>query len=164
MFFESSCINLYDSAVAAFPNTQMRQYATHPIVVKHLRWTPFVGMKTLFIKALAQNEGREYEPILLLKQINYDGDEITITASDGQVYSFTKPSLEHADALVRCNCKDFRYRFSWYNHLDHSLYGAKPKKYVSKGVGPPANPLQMEGMCKHLIKTIHVLVEAGLFR
>jgi len=162
-FFESSAEELYRSAVKAFPNTKMRQHAIHPIVIRELRWTPFVGVKTLFIKGLAQNEDREYGPCILFKGVNYQGKAVKITANDGLTYNFDKLSLENTDVLLRCNCPDFRYRFSWYNHLDKSLYGSTAKKYHSKGIGSVANPMQMEGMCKHLMKTIKILEEARIF-
>ena len=161
-FIESSAEDLYKSTVQAFPHTTKRQHATQSIVINNLRWIPFVGMKTLFVKSLAQNENKEYSPIVLFKNVNYKGNQINIVASDGLKYNFNKLSLENTEVLVRCNCPDFRYRFAWYNKLDHSLYGTPPKKYISKG-GPPANPMQLEGMCKHIIKTISVITETGIF-
>lgn len=164
-FLETSINTLYNSTVAAFPNTTMRQHATDPIVITNLKWVPFVGMKTLFIKGLAQNEGREYNSIALFKQVEYNDDRLTSTsiiASDNKEYQFNKLSLENNDVLVRCNCDDFFYRFNYYNHLDKSLYNRKRKKYESQG-GPSANPKEMPGMCKHLIKLIKVLQEAGIF-
>ena len=82
----------------------------------------------------------------------------------GKEYSFGKLSLENTDVVLRCNCADFRWRFNWYDHLDKSLYGRKRAKYESKGIGPPANPLELPGICKHLMKTAHVLQEAGIFQ
>jgi hypothetical protein len=122
-----------------------------------------MGVRTLFIKALAQNEGREYAPIILFKNVNYDSDEVKITANTGREYSFGKLSLESTDVVLRCNCKDFYWRFNYYDHLDKSLYGRKRAKYEAKGTGRPANPMQMPGMCKHLMQTSHVLREAGIF-
>lgn len=162
-FLETSLGELHDSAVRAFPKTTLRQHATHPIVITNLRWTPFVGMKTLFIKGLAQNEGKEYNPMILFKRVNYDGDEVQIIASDDREYHFDKLSEENTDVAVRCNCLDYAFRFNFYNHLDGSLYGKKRKKYESKGIGPPANPKKLPGLCKHLLKTIKVLKEAGIF-
>ena len=161
-FLESSLEDLYQSAVDAFPNTGLRQHATHPIVITNLRWTPFLGVKTLFIKALAQNEGREYNPIILFKNVNYDGDQVTITDSNDREVSFDKLSMENTDVVLRCNCKDFYWRFNYYDHVDKSLYGRKRAAYESKG-GKPSNPLELPGMCKHLMKTAHVLREAGIF-
>ena len=140
----------------------MRQYATHPIVIRELRWIPFVGVKTLFLKSLAQNEEREYGPCILFKGVNYGGKQVKIIASDGLQYNFDKLSLENTDILLRCNCPDFYWRFNYYNHLDKSLYGSKRRKYESEG-GLPANPLQLPGMCKHLMKMTEVVANAGIF-
>ena len=169
LFAESSLEDLYQSAVEAFPHTTMRQHATDTIVITNLRWTPYLGMRTLFIKALAQNqhEGTEYAPMILLKGIEYNTDArdfVEIMANDGRKYQFKKLSLENTDVVLRCSCGDFFYRFNYYNHLDKSLYGRKRRKYESKGIGPPANPLELPGMCKHLLKTAHVLREAGIFQ
>jgi len=161
-FFEASLNDLYQNSVEAFPLTTMRQHATHPIKITNLRWTPYVGVRTLFIKALAQNEGKEYNSIVLFKKVNYDGDEVMITASNGGEYSFDKLSAENTDVVLRCNCPDFYWRFNYYNSLDKALYGRKRAHYESKGVCPPANPMEMPGMCKHLMKTAHVLREAGI--
>ena len=163
MLIETSLQELYDSTVAAFPNCPLRQHATHPIVITNLTWMPFIGMKTLFVKAIAQSEGKEYNPIVLFKQVDYDGNDITISASDMQETSFSKLSMEDTQVLVRCNCLDHIWRFCHYNSVDGSLYGRDRKKYEAKGAGPPANPKERPGLCKHLMKTIHVLDEAGIF-
>ena len=161
-FLESSAEELYQSAVKAFPKTTLRQHAVQPIVIRELRWTPFVGVRTLFIKGLAQNEDREYGTTILFKDVNYSGNQVKITASDGLEYRFDKLSKENTDILVRCNCPDFFWRGNYANHLDGSLYGRKRKKYESHG-GPPANPTNAPMMCKHLMKTIKVIGEAGVF-
>lgn len=161
---ESTIPELYDSLVAAFPNTTKRQHSTQPIVIKNLHWTPYKGVKTLFVKGLAQNEEREYNPIILFKNINYKENGVKLIANNGKEYQFAPISLEESEVLVRCNCPDFRYRFSYYNHLDKSLYGRKPKKYESKGVRPPANPKELPGMCKHCLKLTEVLRQSGIFK
>lgn len=162
LFNESSLEELYASAVRAFPRTTKRQHATQPIVIEELRWTPFLGVKTLFIKAEARNETRHYQPMVLFKGVNYGGRGVKIIASDGLEYSFDKLSLENTDVLLRCNCPDFTWRFNYYNWEDASLYGNKRKKYDSQG-GPPANPQQLPGMCKHLMRTVEALRDAGIF-
>lgn len=156
--------DLYQSAVAAFPKTGLRQHATHPIIIKEITWLPFVGLKTLFIKGLAQNERREYNPIILFKKVDYEGKEIKITASNGKEYSFDKLSLESTDVNLKCNCGDYFWRFNFYNFLDKSHYGTKRAKYESKGIGPPANPQELPGVCKHLMKLSSALQEAGIFK
>lgn len=160
---ESSISDLYGSTVRAFPRTTRRQYATQPIIVEELSWTPFLGMKTLFVKSAVRNEDRHYAPIILFKNMNYDGRGAKIKDGNGQLYEFDPISLENTDIVLRCNCADFHWRFNYYNHLDHSLYGRKRTKYESLGLGPPANPLELPGMCKHLIKTIQILKEHQIF-
>jgi hypothetical protein len=163
--FESSLKDLYRSSVFAFPTTLKRQHATDPVVITELRWTPFVGMKTLFTKGLAQSgeSGKEYSPIILFKRVNYNEDSVKITASDGMDYSFAPLSMENTDVALRCGCNDFYWRFNYYNSLEKSLQGQKRAKYESKSSRPSVNPEKMPGMCKHIIKMMKVLGEAGIF-
>jgi hypothetical protein len=157
---ESSANELYQSAVDAFPHTTKRQHAIDPIRIVQLNWTPFVGLKTLLVRGTAVNEGRTYKPIVLFKQVEY-GTGIPLRASDGRDYLLRPLSAENNDVLLRCDCKDFYWRFNYYDHLDKSLYGRKRSKYESQG-GPPANPLEMPGMCKHLMKMLLALRDAEL--
>jgi len=159
---ESSFIDLYLSTIKAFPKTKKRQNAVDPVVVEQLRWIPFKGVKTLFIKGFIRNESKHYNTIILFKNINYNKNEVRIIASDNLKYNFGKISLENNDMMIRCNCKDFYYRFNYYNHLDKSLYGVKMSKYYGEG-NKPANPLELPGMCKHIIATAKVLKDSGLF-
>lgn len=165
LLFESSLKDLYQSAVAAFPNTTKRQHAIDPIVITNLSWTPYRGVRTLFIKGLAQNrhEGTEYNCLMLFKNIDYDGNQLTITASDLKEYSFNKLSLENTNVVLRCNCPDFYWRGNYANYLDKSLWGRKRTKYESSGLYPQANPTNAPMVCKHLIKMSKTLQEAGLF-
>lgn len=163
---ESTLVDLHQSTVAAFPRTTKRQHATDTVRIVELAWTPFLGVKTLFIKGRAQNEGREYQPMVLFKGVRYhptkdQRDWVEIVASDGKNYVLEKLKYENTDVLLRCDCPDFRWRFNYYDHLDGSLYGSKRKKYESAG-GTAANPLQLPGMCKHLIKLVTSLDHAGL--
>jgi hypothetical protein len=159
---ESSLKDLYLSAVNAFPKTTKRQHAVDPIIVEELRWIPFLGVKTLFIRGHTRNEDRHYNTIVLFKNVDYQKNEVKITASDHKIYNFGKLSLENTDVLLRCNCPDFQWRFNYYNHLDKSLYGSKRRQYENDS-GVPANPLELPGMCKHLIATVKALKEARIF-
>jgi len=168
LWLESTARELYDSAVAAFPNTTRRQHATDPIRIVSLEWTPFLGLKTLFIKGLAQNPDgtrgfSEYQPMILWKNVNYNPNRrvVEIIASDRQPYRFERLEYNGHDVLVRCDCGDFHWRFNYYDYLDKSLYGRKRSKYESQG-GPPANPQEMPGMCKHIMKLFKALGDAGV--
>lgn len=163
---ESTNAELYDSAVQAFPKTRFRQHATDPVKIVRLEWTPYLGVKTLFISSLAQNteKGTEYRPMVLFKGVKF-GDPgkglVEIVARDNQPYAFEKLSHNGSEVMVRCDCADFRWRFNYYDWVDRSLYGNKRKEYESKG-GPPANPTESPGMCKHLMKLFTALDHAGV--
>lgn len=160
---ESTIPELYDSTVAAFPNTGKRQHSTQPVVIKNIDWIPYLGMKTLYIKGLAQNEGKEYTPTVLFRNVNYTENGVTLTASDGLIYDFAPISLDKNEVNIRCNCPDFHWRFNYFDHLDRSLYGRKRAKYESKNERGPVNPKESPGMCKHCMKLIEALQESGIF-
>lgn len=165
-FCESTLSGLFQSAVDAFPNTTRRQHVVAPIKISNLQIIPFVGMKTLFLKVSAFNEGREYNPIILIKRMHYQdapGKGIAeIAASDGQTYYMKRPILSGDDVLLRCKCADFFWRFNYFDHLDRSLYSRKRRPYVALHNPGSANPLKMPGMCKHIMKMMEVLVNTGI--
>lgn len=161
MMNESSLTDLFNSAVAAFPRTRMRQHATDPIRIVEMRWTPFLGVRTLFVKARAQNEGREYSPIILFKNVLYGQPGVRLRV-EGQEVTFAPLSNEETQVMLRCDCADFRWRFNYYDHVDRSLFGRVRSPYESQG-GPPANPRELPGMCKHLMKMWYAIRDAHLF-
>lgn len=160
---EASLNKLYDQAVQAFPQTTKRQYATQPVLIEKINWTPYLGMNTLFVKAEARNADRHYNPMILFKGMTYGTGDVDIMANNGQKVSFDKISPESTDALVRCNCDDFKWRFNYYNHLDKTLYGRKRAKYEAKYNPGSANPTKSPGMCKHIMKMMEVLESANIF-
>ena len=162
---EASVSDLYHSTVAAFPRTTKRQHSTDSVKIIELKWTPFLGINTLLVRSVAQNEGREYNPLILFKNIQYkEGGELELVI-ENRTYLFDRISKTDDDILVRCNCKDFKFRFAYYDKLwDNCLYGSVPPRYISQGLRPPANPQEMPGMCKHLIVLSNVLSHAGIFK
>lgn len=161
---ESSLAELYQSAVDAFPHTTKRQHVTDSVKIAQLDWMPYLGMKTLFIRGRAVNEGRQYKTIILFKNVIYTNEangDLAFVANDGKQYFIKRLSEENTQVLVRCDCPDFHWRFNYFDYLDDSLHGRKRKKYEGKG-GPPANPAELPGMCKHLMKTAMALKDANL--
>lgn len=168
LWIETSLNELYKNTINAFPNTKKRQNATDSIVFEHLDWVPFLGVKTLFVKGLAKNNGKKHESIILFKNIKYKESEakktVPLTASNGKKYFLEQISYDSNDVLVRCSCKDFYWRFTHFNKMDKSLFGRDRKKYeaiYNKGI---SNPDESAGLCKHLIKLAKVLKEANLLR
>lgn len=160
-FDESTLDSLYQSVVQAFPRTKMRQHAVDPIEVEEFTWIPYLGLKTLYVKAEVRNETRHHLPMILFKGVKY-GQGIKLTANDGKVYQLEQLAMDKNDVLVRCDCGDYKWRLNYYNHVDKSLYGPKRKKYEALGVRPPANPTESPGLCKHLMKMAAILRETGI--
>lgn len=165
--WESSLADLYDSAVEAFPKTTKRQHVTGPVQIEDVFFLPYLGMKTLFVRSRAVNEDREYKTVMLFRGVDYrrgPGRGLVEIDDEGTTRYLKPLSRQDSQVLVRCNCMDFYYRFNFYDHLDRSLYGNKRAPYVSKGIGPPANPMEMPGECKHLMKMAEELRNAGLLK
>lgn len=162
-FFQESTINdLYQSTVNSF-DTKKRQYATDTIKITNLEWIPYQGVKTLYVKALAQNEGREYNPIIMFKNIKYaTPNGLLLAANDGKAYRVEPISMKENDVLTRCQCADFHWRGQHANALDHSLFGRDRKKYESLGVRQPVNPNNAPFLCKHLMKMVKVIKETKI--
>jgi hypothetical protein len=166
MFFIETSLNaLYKNSVIAFPYTQKRQFAIDTVLIEHLDWVPFLGVKTLFIKATIRNEDKKYESVMLFKNVKYmekQGKNILpVIASDGKKVFIEQISSEKNDVLVRCSCPDFQYRFNYYNSLDKSLFGKKRKKYEGQNLWK-ANSKELPGTCKHLIKMAKIMKETKL--
>lgn len=167
LFKESNFQDLYTSTVNAFPKTTKRQHATDLIQIIELNLTPFLGVKTLFVKGVAHSEesGNQYFPMILFKGVNYhnskDNPNWIDVANNGRNYILERIDTKN-DVLVRCDCKDFYWRFNHTDHIDTSLYGRVRKKYEAKINPGSANPLEMPGMCKHLIKLMQTIGHIGI--
>ena len=165
-YLETSLKDLYQSTVKAFPYTTKRQYAIDPIKIVSLRWIPYIGVKTLYIKGLAQNteNSEEYNPLILFKNIIYlpKKEKKSIEIFDINQKKYIIYKIKNNDVLVRCNCKDFYWRGNYADHLDKSLYGTKRSPYKGS-TGYSVNPNNNPMVCKHLIKLYKVLSQSGLF-
>jgi hypothetical protein len=165
-FIEASILDLYKSTVKAFPKTTKRQYSTDTVRVEGLDWIPFLGMKTLFIKGLVRNESRKYESIILFKNVKFKESEgkklIKVKTSTGKEIFIEQIDSEKNDVLVNCQCKDFYWRFKHFNKIDKSLYGRDRRPYEALTRPNTANPMEMAGMCKHLIKMAKIIKESNL--
>jgi len=165
-FIESTFNDLYASTVNSFPKTSRRQYAIDPIKIVRLEWTPYLGLKTLFLKGLAQNteSSREYSPIILFKGINYfkgkGNNYVEIKDNRGKSYILEK--IDNNEVLVRCNCKDFFWRGNYSDYLDSSLYGRKRPPYSALSRRESVNPNNSPMVCKHIIKLYKVLGQSGI--
>lgn len=156
---ESTLNDLYDSTVAAFPQTTLRQHAIDPIRITQLSIMPFRGMKTIVFKGLAENQGKHYNSIIMFKEVDFNGN-INVMGDNGPFN--IKILTPEQDVVLRCSCPDFHWRWNFENYEVKSLYGRVRKKYNAKLGLWEANPQHMEGMCKHLWKLTLALRDSGL--
>lgn len=73
----------------------------------------------------------------------------------GEDYWVEKINLRKQKAVVRCDCKDFIFTWSYSDFKHACLWGPPPKKYIRKTPPPPKgrpyrNPSQFPGYCKHI--------------
>ena len=165
-FIESSLSELYHSTVIAFPHCPKRENATNEIVITKLEWTPFVGMRTLRIKGLAQNKrnGHEYSPEIVFKNCQFHQNRdilglIEIIDNIGGRYLLEKIH-ENVSILVKCECKDYFWRFRHQNFEDHSHQGRDRTPYVA--LHNPGTADIAPGLCKHILKLAITLNRSGL--
>jgi len=164
---EATLHDLERDTVFGFPNTTKRQHATDPIHITQMSLTPARPTGDLICDATAQSGAKTYDPKILFLEVQYEDEDsqsnVTFTASDGDTYNMMPISLSKSNVKVTCNCLDFRWRFSVFNDNRDALYGKPPPPYQRKTeTRPPANPNGTMGICKHLIKTVEALRQAGL--
>lgn len=153
---------LFTNIETAFPDTKKRQHATNPIRITNLRLIPYIGLNMLDVRATALSDGNQYPVHIQFLNVSFEGDAV-FTTTDGSEQSIAPIVLSEKHLKVRCTCLDFYFRFSAYNAQDNSLVGRPFKPYVRKtDTHPPANPLQLPGVCKHVIKTILTLESMGI--
>lgn len=163
---EMTLIDLEQSIVSGFPATTKRQHATNVVRVNQLKIIPFDQTGNLQVDAVARGDGKNYDTKILFDQIEYLDEEtptsVTFMGSDRQEYTIEKIDLASSNVKLSCNCLDFHYRFAYWNKSNDVLLGTPPPPYRRKTNRPPVNPNKVPGVCKHLIKTVEALRQAGL--
>lgn len=163
---EDSTYNQLDTNIRrGFPNTTKRQNATGPVAINRLEYIPYEDGQ-LRVQAQAASGGNQYEPIIMFRDVQFEPENlptnVTFRATNGQEYHIQSIPLAQSNVRVRCTCLDFYYRFSSWNASDNSLAGAAPQPYLPKGERPPANPQQVPGVCKHVIKVVDRLRQSRI--
>jgi hypothetical protein len=166
LWLEASLSELYKNTLSSFPNTTKRQFAIDTVKIENLQWVPFQGVKTLFVKAIVNNEGRANESIMLFKNVNYQLNQkkgtVPVVGANGKKVFIEQISSEQNDVLVRCSCKDFYWTFLHFNSLEKSLFGRDRKRYEAIYNPDSRNPEHSPGLCKHLIKLSKILQNSNL--
>lgn len=163
----STEVQLDQNIRAAWPNTRKRQNATNEVTISNVEFIPYIGTKMLHVKSVSQSNGNAYKQALQFNQVTFANqdspDVVTFQSVDGQDAHAAPIQLATHNVKCRCSCMDFHFRFANYNSADKSLVGRPPPLYHRKTTTrPPVNPMQVPGMCKHLLKLVDTLQGQGL--
>lgn len=163
----STQVQLDQNIRAAWPDTRKRQNATNEVTISNVEFMPYVGTKMLHVKSQSRSNGNAYKQALQFTQVDFEQvdspEVVTFQTVDGREAHAKPITLAGHNVKCRCNCMDFHYRFANYNSADKSLVGRPPPLYRRKTTTrPPVNPMQVPGMCKHLLKLVATLRGQGL--
>lgn len=159
---EADLQDLRTATIRGFPGTRARQYATGTVRVIQKVYTPYQGTANLLVESLVDNQGHRYNPEIFFEGVEFEEEDspnnVTFTATDGEMYHIQPIQFRDNNAKVRCTCLDFHYRFAQTNARDDTLYGNPPPPYQRKTTTRPSvNPQRVPGMCKHLLKLVEEL-------
>lgn len=161
---DSTYRDLENDIRRGFPDTRKRQHATGPVGILKLSYVPYVQDGVLRVEAVANSSGNKYNPIIQFREVQFQEEDLpnntTFRAADNNEYHIQPIQLAGSNVKVRCNCLDFYWRFSPTNAGDASLYGEPRPPYNAQGNRPPANPANVPGVCKHVIKLVDRLRQA----
>lgn len=162
-----------------------RQQRANQVQLRNVKFTPAIqqGILRIECETFTSSAGDgPYQTIIQLEGVEFIDDSRynflqgaeardsakynthMFTATDGNTYYASYDRVTSLDVKVRCTCKDFRWRFAYYNSGDDSLYGNPPPPYISQTDRPPANPSNTPGVCKHLMKLKKELEKEEFFR
>ena len=165
---ETTYLELERQTLGFTPSSTKRQHAVDPIQIKQLELVPAVPSNVLSANGLAQSADKQHSPVAVFSEVIFENDDsptnVSFTGADGEEYNIQPISLSKNNVKVNCSCLDFRWRFAAYNHKDGSLFGNPPAPYQKKTDRPPANQQQKPGVCKHLMKLMVALKDAGVLK
>lgn len=162
------------------PRTKKRQFALAPLQIQGMEFTPLPNANNMLVEGVVANPqsetkpGAVYNPKILFGDVEFhtpeneeqvsDPNTLTIEGKNGKEFTISPIVLAKNNAKVQCNCLDFWWRFSHYNHRDQSLLGYDVGYYKKRTNRPPVNPRQVPAMCKHLLKLAIELKNNGLVK
>lgn len=157
----STVDQLDDNIHRGFPDTSKRQHVALSVPIRDINYVDYPANNALKAVSVCEGKGGEYKQAILFRDVTFspvqNDNTVTISAS-GKLIHIIPITLADHTVEVKCDCLDFRHRFAHYNNQDNSLYGQPPEQYVRKTTTrPPANPLGVSGMCKHLLKLLDTL-------
>jgi hypothetical protein len=151
---EATVRHLIDSTHSFAPLTEFRQNAIDTITITNLNLTPDLQGKTLLVRSLAMNEGREYTPIIQFKGIKFikklKKGYFPVKVNE-TIYYMKLPLIDTNHVTVSCTCWDYKTCFAEANFEAGCHFGNISRAHENKGI---KNPNKMIGGCKHLLALV----------
>lgn len=162
---ETSTLTMLDNSTdRAYPSNKRREQINAVKVLPEMSMTMKGDDLVVDSRTSSPSSGKIYNQRMVFQHVQ------PLSPEDGGVQlrgsnTFIEPiEPNHTKLRVNCNCSDFRFRFAEYNSQDDSLAGDPPPPYqrVAGSTRPPANPLRLPGMCKHLYAITQYLEQIGI--
>lgn len=171
--FEDNLAQLATNIERGFPRTRARQHRTNMVNVIKTEFFPYPQQFALLVKAVVRGEERNYNSRMLFRDVEYlDADSdlvVSFKATNGQDYHIVPVFRDLHGVELSCTCMDYAWRFWMQNYQKDTQFGQGPGPYRRKTPPPPegrpyANPMEVTGMCKHLIKLSDELQKTGILK
>jgi len=148
------------------PPSEKRQWVVNPVQINKMEIIPARESQNLTARADVTSDGTKYQTTLVFDGVIYEdadqADNVSFVGTNGDEYHVQPINLTQNNVKVNCNCLDFYWRFATWNHQKGSLNGHPPPPYQKRTGRPSVNPGKVPGVCKHLMKTVISLRDAGL--
>lgn len=166
LFEDLTVPQLQQSIQTGFPNTRKRQNATDEVRVDKTVFIPMEANNILQVKAeTSSNNGNTHQQNIHFKNVKFNAGNAKFVGNDGQEHSIQALPLRITTVGVNCDCEDYQWRFATFNLNNKCHIGPVPPAYVRKTTTrPPANPSNVPGLCKHLLRVVQDLRQKGLVR
>lgn len=165
---EATYSELERNTLRFVPPSERRQFVMNSVQIQNMEFTAFSDSNALEVEALANNQGRRYNPSMLFSSVEFQDEDtpqnISFQSSSGETYHIMPIMLQQNNVKVNCTCLDFRWRFAMYNDQTNTLNGNAPPLYQKTTDRPPNNRLGIPGLCKHLLKLAVELKNSNIVR
>lgn len=128
-----------------------REMRSPPIRVVGFVVVQHEGLVEIRSRVVNMGEPSTYYVRIHIENLGDDGGDKTLSSVNNGLISFSEDELEERDVKVSCNCKDFYWRFAYWNAENDTLLGPRPRPYTKLTNRPPVNPTKTPGICKHII-------------
>jgi len=169
--FEDNLTQLRQNIERGFPRTKKRQKISNTVSISNIRYTAYPMQHAVQVEASARGSTGNYEPIILFTDVEFQEADtpnvITFKAINGEEYHVSPVSRRMNNVEMSCDCMDYQWRFASQNYQKDTQFGQPPPPYQRKTPLPPAgrpyaNPMEVSGMCKHMVRFADQLQQVGL--